>query len=123
LTGAPEPPPASDVRMSPNGRQALALVNNQLYLIDVPITGGEAPTININSPSVPIKKLTDVGADSCGWADDGKTITWALGASFFRQPVSTVTFDPEKKPTDETGEKKDEEPAPAKPAPVDKTPK
>ena len=27
------------------------------------------------------------------WADDGKTITWALGSSFFRQPLSTVTFD------------------------------
>src|SRR5207253_6489166 len=67
--------------------------------------------------------LTDVGADSFGWADNGKTITWALGASFFRQPVSTVTFDPEKKPTDETGEKKDEEPAQTKPAASDKTPK
>jgi Amidohydrolase family len=123
LTGGPEPPPASDVRMSPKGGQALALVSNQLYLIDVPITGGEAPTVNVSSPSVPIKKLTDVGADSFGWADDGKTITWALGASFFRQAVSTVTFDPDKRPTDDTGEKKDEEPAQAKPTPPDKTPK
>ncbi|MDQ2948617.1 MAG: amidohydrolase, partial [Acidobacteriota bacterium] len=64
LGGGPEPPPASDVRMSPNGRQALALVNSQLYLIDVPVTGGEAPTVNVSSPSVPVKKLTDVGADS-----------------------------------------------------------
>ncbi|MGI8744163.1 MAG: amidohydrolase family protein [Bryobacteraceae bacterium] len=122
LTGGPEPPPATDVRMSPNGHQALALVSSQLYLIDVPVTGGEAPTVNVSSPSVPVKKLTDAGADSFGWADDGKTITWALGASFFRLPLSTVTFDPEKPPP-ETGEKKDEAAAQNKPTPPDKVPK
>ncbi|MBV8820255.1 MAG: PD40 domain-containing protein, partial [Acidobacteriaceae bacterium] len=88
-----EPPPATDVRMSPNGHQALALVVNQLYLIDVPSAGGEAPTVNIATPSVPIKRLTDIGADSFNWADGGKTITWSLGSSFFRQPLSTVVFD------------------------------
>ncbi len=93
LTNAPQPPPARDVRISPNGKQALALVNDQLYLLDVPITGGEGPTVNVSSPSVPLKKLTDVGADSFAWADDGKTITWSLGSSFFRQPVATVSFD------------------------------
>jgi len=93
LTNAPQPPAARDVRMSPNGKQALALVNDQLYLLDVPVTGGDAPTVNVSSPSVPLKKLTDVGADSFSWADDGKTITWSLGSSFFRQAVSTVSFD------------------------------
>ena len=93
LTNAPQPPAARDVRISPNGKQALALVNDQLYLLDVPITGGEGPTVNVSSPSVPLKKLTDVGADSFAWADDGKTITWSLGSSFFRQPVAAVSFD------------------------------
>lgn len=93
LTGAPQPPAARDVRISPNGKQALALVNDQLYLLDIPVTGGDAPTINVSSPSVPLKKLTDVGADSFSWADDGKTITWSLGSSFFRQAVSSVSFD------------------------------
>jgi len=90
----PEPSPASDVRMSPDGRFALALVRNQLYLATVPRVGGDAPTINVDTPSTPVKKLTEVGADSFAWADDGATITWALGASFFRQALSTVTFDP-----------------------------
>ena len=97
-----DPPPAQDVQMSPDGRQALALVNGQLYLIEVPTPGGEAPTVNISSPSVPVKKLTDVGADSFGWADGGKTITWSLGSSFFRLPASRVTFDP---PAADSGEK------------------
>ena len=116
LTNAPEPPPASDVRMSPNGRQALALVNNQLYLLDVPVTGA-APTVNVSSPSVPLKKLTDVGADSFAWADDGKTITWSLGSSFFRQPVATVSFDAPKPADDQNGKDGEaaEKPAPKKP--------
>ena len=93
LAQAPQPPAARDVRISPDGKQALALVNDQLYLLDVPVLGGDAPTVNVSSPSVPLKKLTDVGADSFSWADDGKTITWSLGSSFFRQPVATLTFD------------------------------
>jgi hypothetical protein len=98
LTDAPQPPPAQEVLMSPDSRHALALVNNQLYVLAVPVTGGEAPSINITAPSVPVKKLTDVGADSIAWADGGKTITWSLGASFFRQPLSTVTFDTPPRP-------------------------
>ena len=35
--------------------------------------------MNVSSPSVPLKKLTDIGADSFAWADDGKTITWSVG--------------------------------------------
>jgi len=30
------------------------------------------------------------------WADDGKTITWAVGASLFREPVSAISFEPPK---------------------------
>src|SRR5438477_839817 len=122
LTNAPQPPAARDVRMSPNGKQALALVNDQLYLLDVPVTGGDAPTVNVSSPSVPLKKLTDVGADSFAWADDGKTITWSLGSSFFRQAVSTVTFDaPERRP-DDAETKAGDQAAATKPA-TDKKPK
>ncbi len=88
--------PASEVRISPDGKHALAKLNEQLFLIAMPAAGGETPTINVNSPSVPVKKLTDIGADDFQWADDGKTMTWALGSSFFRQALATVTYDPPK---------------------------
>jgi Tol biopolymer transport system component len=115
VTGTPEPPAARDVRISPKGTQALALVNDQLYLLDVPVTGGDAPTVNVSSPSVPLKKLTDVGADSFAWADDGKTITWSLGSSYFRQPVSTVTFDaPARTFGNEEGKSAESQPPPDK---------
>jgi hypothetical protein len=74
----------------------------------MPPVGGEAPTVNVGGPAVPVKKLTDVGADYFGWADDGKTITWAVGASYFRQPFSSISFEP---PKDEKkdGDAKDSE--------------
>ncbi|HEV2386246.1 MAG TPA: amidohydrolase family protein [Candidatus Acidoferrales bacterium] len=100
ITGNPrgeQPSPARDIRMSPDETMALAAVNYQLYLVAVPAVGGEAPTVNVEKPSVGVKKLTEVGADYFDWADGGKTITWGLGASFFREPVSAVTFqDPDK---------------------------
>jgi Tol biopolymer transport system component len=93
---AEEPVAADDVKASPDGQWALAQVMNQLYLIAMPAVGGEAPTVNVSSPSVPVKRLSDIGADYFNWADDGKTMTWAVGASMFRQPLSTVSFEPPK---------------------------
>jgi Tol biopolymer transport system component len=97
-----EPIPADDARVSPDGNWALAHVMNQLYVLAMPVVGGEAPTVMVSGPAVPMKRLTDIGADYFDWADDGKTITWAVGASFFRQAVSSISFEPPKE------EKKDE---------------
>ncbi|MBV8515630.1 MAG: PD40 domain-containing protein, partial [Acidobacteria bacterium] len=99
-----EPVPADDIQPSPDGQWVLAHVMNQLYVIAMPVVGGEPPTVDVSSPTVPIKRLTDVGADWFGWADDGKTITWAVGASYFREPLSSVSFEP---PKDEDKDKKD----------------
>jgi Tol biopolymer transport system component len=113
----PQPTPASEVRISPDGKHALAKLNEQLFLIAMPAAGGETPTINVNTPSVPVKKLTDIGADDFQWADDGKTMTWALGSSFFRQALSTVTYDPPRAESADgekaDADKKDEEVKPA----------
>ena len=108
---AEEPVAADDLAPSPDGQWVLAHVMNQLYLVAMPAVGGEAPTVNIGGPAVPVKRLTDIGADYFGWADDGKTITWAVGASYFREPVSSISFEPpkdEKKDADKKdGDKKD----------------
>jgi Tol biopolymer transport system component len=103
---AEEPVAADDVQPSPDGQWVLAHISNQLYLLAMPTVGGEAPTVNVASASVPLKRLTDVGADYFAWADDGKTITWAVGASLFREPLSAITFEPPKEEKKE-GEKKD----------------
>jgi Tol biopolymer transport system component len=106
LFNAEEPVPASDVQPSPDGQWVLAHVMNQLYLIAMPVVGGEPPTVNVMTPSVAVKRLTDVGADYFAWADGGKTITWAVGASLFREPLSAISFEPPKDEKKES-EKKD----------------
>ncbi len=104
-----KPVEAFDLRLSPDGHWALATVQNQLYLAAVPQVGGSAPTVDVNKGSVPVKKLTEVGADYFQWADDGQMLTWAVGSTYFRQPLSTVKFEEKKK--EEEKEKKAEEKA------------
>ncbi len=91
--------PAEDVRISPDGQWAIAEVNYQLYVIAVPHFG-EAATVNVFSPSVPVKKITDMGSDYFGWADGGKTVTWAVGATFFRRSFDSVKFERKQPPAE-----------------------
>lgn len=98
------PNPARDVRISPDGTYAMALLTSQLYVFPVPRTGADVPTIDVTKPAVPSKQLTSIGADSFGWAESGKLLTWVVGSTFYRQPLSTVNFEAEKKP--EEGDKK-----------------
>ena len=102
-----EPEPAEQIVLSPNGRWALARVSTQLYLMAMPQFGGEAPKVAVHEPSVPLKKLTDIGADYAAWADGGKTITWAIGASFFRLPFDSIIFPPLKTDDDDKGADKE----------------
>jgi len=104
---AEEPVPAENVKASPDGQWVLAQVMNQLYVIAMPVVGGDAPMVDVTTPSVPVKRLTDIGADYFNWADDGKTITWAVGASLFREPLSAISFEPPKEEEKKDGDKKD----------------
>ena len=81
------PDSADDIIVRPDGRWALAIVAHQLYLIALPRFGGEPPKVSVHEATVPIKKLTDIGADYAGWADGGKTITWAVGVELLPPSV------------------------------------
>jgi imidazolonepropionase-like amidohydrolase/Tol biopolymer transport system component len=85
--------PADGVKISPDGRWALAQITQQLYLIRIP-HGMEATSTELDvelAKSSPVEtRLTSVGADFFDWADGGKTITWALGATFFREKLADV---------------------------------
>jgi Tol biopolymer transport system component len=76
--------PPAQIEVSPDGRRALALFRSQVYLFDLPMVGGAAPTLDLSSPAVAVKRLTDVGADFVSWADAGENITWSLGSTYFR---------------------------------------
>jgi Tol biopolymer transport system component len=106
----PEGAPADDVRISPDGKWALAQASNQIYLLAVPRVGVEAITVDLSKSPVPLRKITDVGADYMNFADGGKTLTWAEGSTFFRLPVERVEFETPKKGDESTSTDK---PAPA----------
>jgi Tol biopolymer transport system component len=82
--------PVMQLWMHPQGQCSLAVYRGQLYLVDVPQTGGEAPTLNIDAPSTGVLRLTTIGADEARWSPDGMNVTWTVGPSYFSLPFSDV---------------------------------
>lgn len=85
--------PVFDLRISPDGQWLLAQIRSQLYLVAMPPVGGDMLEIDVGTAPVAHRKLTTVGADFMDWADGGRTITWAVGASFYRRPLGSVDLD------------------------------
>jgi Tol biopolymer transport system component len=75
---------ADDLRVSPDGHWVLAQIAQQLHLLQMPEPG---KTIDVAQADIGHRKLTETGADFFGWADRGRTITWALGSHFYRVPL------------------------------------
>ncbi len=82
----PQPSSATLISMSPAGGQALAQINNEIYIVTVPKTGGEVPTISVADPAsaqFPAKRLTEIGGQFPHWTADGKRVNWAIGNAYF----------------------------------------
>ncbi|HEX6132867.1 MAG TPA: amidohydrolase family protein [Longimicrobiales bacterium] len=71
---------ASLILMAPTGDQALAQVNNDIWVVTVPVIGGEAPQITVGSnPNFPARKLTDIGGQFPAWSADGTKVHYSIG--------------------------------------------
>ncbi|MGH7483541.1 MAG: amidohydrolase family protein [Longimicrobiales bacterium] len=84
--GDDDPAEAEIVLMSPTGDRALAKVLNDLYVVTVPLVGGETPEISVADPedaAFPAWKITDVGGEFPAWATDGQTVHFSLGDAHF----------------------------------------
>lgn len=82
-----EPNPADEIIISPDSQRVVALVNNYVYMVALPMTGQSPISISIANPSsaaFPAKKITKIGGDFIGWSADGKSVTYSLGRSFFQ---------------------------------------
>ena len=89
------PPSADEIRLSPDGTRAFVEVQGKHFLVPLPRAGREPIEIKVQArgdgPVVPVKKMSLEGGDYLAWSRDGRAVTWALGAQFFRQPIDSDT--------------------------------
>jgi Tol biopolymer transport system component len=81
---------ADELRLSPDGHHVLALLGEQLHLLDLGTAGEGGPPIDVRAPRVPHRKLTSVGADFFGWSAGGAWIDWAVGSTYYRRPLASI---------------------------------
>ncbi|MBO6575203.1 MAG: PD40 domain-containing protein [Rhodothermales bacterium] len=84
--GATQPNRASWIKLAPRGDQALAQVNDDLYVVTVPMIGGTTPDISVSNPAnaaFPARKLTEIGSQFPAWQSDGNTVHWGIGNAHF----------------------------------------
>ncbi|HKL18272.1 MAG TPA: amidohydrolase family protein, partial [Halalkalibaculum sp.] len=92
IPGEDEPEEADIILMAPEGDQALAQINNDLYTVTVPITG-DAPKISVGNPdraSFPAQKLTDIGGQFPAWSWNGNTVHWSIGNGHFMYDLTAA---------------------------------
>jgi imidazolonepropionase-like amidohydrolase/Tol biopolymer transport system component len=81
-----EPSNAEVVVMAPEGDKAIAQINNDIYLVTIPKTGGEVPKISVadvEKAQFPASKITRLGGEFATWSSDAKLVYYALGNAFF----------------------------------------
>ncbi|MGH7444132.1 MAG: amidohydrolase family protein, partial [Longimicrobiales bacterium] len=85
--GSEGPGPSADlVQMAPRGDRALAQVDNDIYVVTVPVVGGQTPTVsvaNLDNASFPARKLTFVGGQFPAWSGDATKVHWSIGNAHF----------------------------------------
>ena len=80
----------SEIRISPDGKRALAKINNDIYAVTFP-RYGKTPTISVAKPesaSFPSVKLTRLGGEFPAWSANSHYVHWSLGASHFRYDLA-----------------------------------
>lgn len=81
-----EPSKANTIRMAPEGDKALAQINNEIYVVTIPKTGGTVPTISVadaEKAEFPARKLTKLGGEFATWNPTGKIVYFSLGNALF----------------------------------------
>jgi Tol biopolymer transport system component len=82
---------AQEVIISPTGADALALVNEQIYLLRLPpeIAGGLSLSVrDLADSSFAVRKITESGAEFPAWRPDGRSFSYSLGSEFFVYDVA-----------------------------------
>jgi len=81
-----EPSNAEMIKMAPVGDKAFAQINNDIYVVTIPKTGGDAPKISVadvDKSSFPASKITRIGGEFPSWGEAAKVVYYSLGNAFF----------------------------------------
>lgn len=85
------PSSASYIIKSPVEEKALAVINNDVYVVTIPYTGVKDLSINVAKPSssaFPARKLTKFGGEFASWGAGGDNVYFSLGKSLFNYSIS-----------------------------------
>jgi dipeptidyl aminopeptidase/acylaminoacyl peptidase len=85
--------PADEIMISPDGRRTAALLNGQIWLLELPAAHVEPPKVVLpsQSPALRARRLSREGGDFVRWRPDGRALAWSLGSSFFELEVDGAT--------------------------------
>ena len=93
------PSTASYILKSPVDEKALAVINNDVYVVTIPYTGVDNFSINVANPSrssFPSRKLTKFGGEFASWGQDGDNVYFSLGKSLFNYNIPIAEADEER---------------------------
>ena len=105
-------PAVGDVVPSPDGQWVVFTSRDNVYVTALPeVQTKEPPEVDLKEGALPVWRLSDEAGGYVGWADGGKTITWALANTFHRLPVSAaIEFVEEQKRKAETAKQQEGKP-------------
>jgi len=99
-----EPNIADEILISPDSDRVLVTIDNYVYIVTMPVIGGQTPAVSISDPSsaaFPVKRLTMIGGEFTGWTSDGRQAYWSAGRSFLKwDPAVADSMDKIKQRTD-----------------------
>jgi Tol biopolymer transport system component/imidazolonepropionase-like amidohydrolase len=102
-------PAVDDIVPSPDGQWVVFTSRDNVYVSALPgILMKEPPEVSLKEGAVPVYRLSDDAGGYVRWADGGKTITWALGNTFYRLPLAgAIDFAREQRRKAEEKQKKE----------------
>ncbi|MEP6995212.1 MAG: amidohydrolase family protein, partial [Acidobacteriota bacterium] len=102
-------PAVDDIVPSPDGQWVVFTSRDNVYVTALPgILTKEPPEVSLKEGAVPVYRLSDDAGGYVHWSDGGRTITWALGNTLYRLPLTgALEFAREQRRKAEEKEKKE----------------
>ena len=75
-----------EAAVSPDGRQLAFVSMEDVYLADLPALADKPLEIDLDRPSMPLRRVADAGA-YLAWTADGRALTWSHGDTVYRTAI------------------------------------